>query len=225
MSRKRKGGTSRDPTPFESASAELHRHPLFAPLTHRTGPARSTDDGWAADSWLWVSDYGMLRAHPTRIGSINEWMYVLAHGLLHFAFGHLVVRPNQRAWNDACDYVVARFLADLKLGQPPQGIELPYDFPVRTEESLYQRYVEQGIPATSNALGTAGVGVPDMILHATLSKAERDLREKVWREAFTEGLVLAVTSAVNVAGGAEPFLGSPGQEQFKSRAGAPVVYQ
>ena len=121
MSRKRKGRISRDKTPFELASAGLGQHPLFAPLTYRNGAARSTSDGWAADSWLWVSDYGVLRAHPDRIGSIDEWTYVLAHGLLHFAFGHLVVRPNQRAWNVACDYAVARFLADLKLGQAAFG--------------------------------------------------------------------------------------------------------
>ena len=208
MSRKRQGGISREPTPFDLASAKLRQHPLFAPLTHRIGLARSTDHGWATDSWLWVSDYGLLRAHPTRVGSIDEWMYVLAHGLLHFGFGHLVVRPNQSAWNVACDYAVARFLADLKLGQKPPGINLPPDFPVRTEESLYQKYVEQGIPATANAIGTAGANVPDMLLHSTLSKVERDMRAILWREAFAEGLVLAVTSAVNVAGGAEPFLGS-----------------
>jgi predicted metal-dependent peptidase len=190
------------------ASSGLRQHPLFAPLTHRIGLARSTDDGWAADSWLWVSDYDVLRAHPTRKGSIDEWTYVLAHGLLHFAFGHLVVRPNQRAWNVACDYAVARFLADLKLGQVPPGVELPREFPVRTEESLYQQYVEQGIPATATALGTAGVSAPDMVLHETLSEAARGKSVKQWKEAFTEGLILAVTSAVNVAGGVEPFLGS-----------------
>ena len=208
VSRKRKGGISREPTPFDLASARLRQHPLFAPLTHRIGPARSTDNGWAADSWLWVSDYGVLRAHPTRVGSVDEWIYVLAHGLLHFGFGHLVVRPNQSAWNVACDYAVARFLADLNWGKCLRALNLPPDFPVRTEESLYQKYVEQGIPATANALGTAGVNVPDMLLHSTLSKVERDERAKLWREAFAEGLVLAVTSAVNVAGGAEPFLGS-----------------
>ena len=76
--------------------------------------------------------------------------------------------------------------------------------------------VEQGIPATSTALGTAGVSAPDMFLHATLSEAERDKRLKAWREAFTEGLILAVTSAVNVAGGAEPFLGSRAKSESRA---------
>ena len=181
MPRKRKGRVSREPTPFELAAAALRQHPLFAPLTHRTQPRRSTTDDWPEDGWMVVDDHGTLTAHPTRIGSIEEWTYVFAHGLLHLGFGHLIVRTNQRAWNLACDYAVARFLADLKVGRPPAGIELPREFPVRTEESLYQQYVKQGIPATFSALGTAGRNAPDMNLQRGLSGEWRAKNSRVWR--------------------------------------------
>ena len=216
MSRKRKGGRSHSPTPFELASAALHQHPLFAPLTHRARLRRSRSDDWPDDGWLVVSDDGELTAHPTRVGSVEEWTYVLAHGLLHLGFGHVIERPNPRAWTLACDYVVARFLADLKLGRPPECIEFPREFPVRTEKSLYQQYVEQGIPAALTALGTAGPNAPDMMVDGAPPDEWRAKHQRAWQAAFAEGLVLAVTSAVNVAAGAEPFLGS--QAGSRSRA-------
>ena len=163
-----------------------------------------------------VFDDGTLVAHPTRVGSVEEWTYVLAHGLLHLGFGHMIERPNSRAWNLACDYVVARFLADLKLGRPPECIEFPREFPVRTEKTLYQYYVEQGVPAASTALGTAGPNAPDMMVDGAPPDEWRAKHRGAWQAAFSEGLVLAVTSAVNVAAGAEPFLGS--QAGSRSRA-------
>ena len=73
----------------------------------------------------------------------------LAHCLLHLGFEHpFVLKDNPQAWNAACDcFVTIRFLAALKIGSPPEDMYINIAMlPEGTEESLYQRFCEQGIP-------------------------------------------------------------------------------
>jgi len=60
--------------------------------------------------------------HPKRVAEPEEWLYVLAHCLLHLGFGHFQQRFQQREWEAACECVVWQFLAMLKLGTPPEPL-------------------------------------------------------------------------------------------------------
>jgi predicted metal-dependent peptidase len=159
--------------------------------------------------WAIVSSDRRIYCHPTRRAEPDEWLWVLTHALLHLGFGHLhapeMAGDHDREWSAACDYVVARFQTDLKLGRPPEGVSLPRDFPPQREEQLYRRFVEDGIPPELWRLGTAGAE-PDMVLDGYSRRSSQERSE--WQRRFGEGLTAAVTSAVNVAAGVEPHLGS-----------------
>ncbi|MGM3305784.1 AAA family ATPase [Anabaena sp. WFMT] len=71
-----------------------------------------------------VSLLGSQLAPEDLIGvpQIEEWVYVLAHCLLHLGFGHFQKRTHPREWNAACNYFIAKFLADLKFRIYPRKI-------------------------------------------------------------------------------------------------------
>lgn len=53
----------------------------------------------------------------------SEWEYVIAHCILHLAFGHFdankISSPcTKKIWNMACDIYIAKFLSDVKIGTP-----------------------------------------------------------------------------------------------------------
>ena len=215
MPAKRKRAGSSDPATenFQRAVAALRSHPMFTPLIEHARIIREERNLCPPTGWAVVTTNGYIHAHPKRRGEPAEWIYVLAHCLLHLGFDHLRERPRPREWNAACDCFLARFLGDLKLGKPPEELQLSTDFPARTEARLYDYFCEHGIPEHWRDAGTAGPGQPDMLL----APKERSLwgRDVDWSECFAAGLRQAVTSAVNVAGGLGGF-GQPTDEILTS---------
>ena len=135
-----------------------------------------------------------------------EWAYVIAHCLLHLGLDHFQDKADLIKWNTACDCFIARFLADMKLGRAPTDLQYAVDFSAPTEERLYKDFLERGIPPTLSGFGTAGLTCGDMIM--AVEKTDWAGRKMDWISCFAKGLSMAVTSAVNVAGGLEPFLGA-----------------
>lgn len=184
----------------------LGRHPMFAPLLAHARVARHEGNLCPSDGWAVVTSNGVIHAHPTRRGEPEEWIYVLAHCLLHLGFGHFVAHARAREWNAACDCFIAKFQSDLKLGRPPEELRYEVEFSSASEERLYQEFSGRGIPERLSGFGMAGPHHSDMILEP--------LRESLWGQkvdwqaCFGKGLSLAVTSAVNVAAGREPYLGA-----------------
>ncbi|HLL84929.1 MAG TPA: hypothetical protein VK420_19830, partial [Longimicrobium sp.] len=206
MARKRAGGPARDVAAenFSAAVGVLQAHPMFAPLLTHAGLNRYVGNLCPADGWAVVTEAGGIHPHASRRAEPEQWVYVVAHSLLHLGFGHFEGAPERwREWNAACDCFVAAFLADLKLGRPPGG-PLP-DLPRRSEERLYAQFCRDGIPAELASLGTAGPH-PDML--RVDARTPRFGRPVDWRGYFGRGLTMAVTSAVNVAAGREPHLGA-----------------
>ena len=93
MSPRRARGHRRDPATenFRRGLALLGDPPLFGPLLLRASVARSEGGRCPADGWAVVTTNGRIDAHPTRRGEPEEWLYVLAHCLLHLGFGHLAL--------------------------------------------------------------------------------------------------------------------------------------
>jgi predicted metal-dependent peptidase len=121
---------------------------------------------------------------------------------LHLGLGHFSLPPkeNKIAWNVACDCYIARFLYDLKIGRPPAEIGDPQELTAQSELKLYERFMEKGIPKELLAFGTAG-GLPDMIDKEVQLDWRGKPRDMQWGAKLAAGISMAVTSAVNVAGG------------------------
>ena len=200
---------------YEAGLSTLGQHPMFGPLLshawlRRWKPSRCPEDGWAV-----VTSEGSVHVHPTRVAHPDEWVYVLAHCLLHLGFGHFRARERPREWNAACDCFVARFLADLKLGKSPHGSEQRIKLPVRTEERLYEHFCEQGIYEELRGFGTAGPHSNDMVI---VPERAHWLGGTVdWQACLASGLAMAASSAVSVAAGRQVSLGANDQSFTPAR--------
>ena len=200
---------------YEAGLSTLGQHPMFGPLLshawlRRWKPSRCPEDGWAV-----VTSEGSVHVHPTRVAHPDEWVYVLAHCLLHLGFGHFRARERPREWNAACDCFVARFLADLKLGKSPHGSEQRIKLPVRTEERLYEHFCEQGIYEELRGFGTAGPHSNAMVI---VPERAHWLGGTVdWQACLASGLAMAASSAVSVAAGRQVSLGANDQSFTPAR--------
>ena len=204
---------------FEAGYAALREHPMFAPLAWHIRIERHAGNLCPLSGWAVGTSTGVIHPHPTRQAEPEEWTYILAHCLLHLGLGHLRSRERVRDWNAACDCVVTRFLADLKLGRPPENWRGLPDLPSQPEEKLYQRFGLEGILEEWRSLGTGAPERPDMVMEAREHLPWR--RDIDWGADFGRGLVQAVTSAVNVAAGDEPYLGAPA----KTRSAVQSAYR
>jgi predicted metal-dependent peptidase len=191
---------------FNAGCGIVAAHPLFEPLYHRVHVYRQKSNFCPADGWAVVVENGVIHAHATRRGEPEEWAYVLAHALLHLAFGHFRIGEKSLDWNAACDVVVTRFLRDLKFGRCPVEMQCEIgEGRNDDEETLFRRFRERGRPDELRGIGTAGESSGDMFW------TQRPLPAKGvddWTRAFAAGLVASVTSAVRVAGGYDSHLGA-----------------
>jgi predicted metal-dependent peptidase len=194
----RRPPASREPDPatqqFLAGMAVLQAHPLFAPLLAHAHVLRAANNRCPYDAWAVVTNNGAIHVHPTRRGEAIEWTYVLAHCLLHLGFGHFVEKPQPGPWNAACDLQIDRFLSPLKLGRPPAGFVLNLDVLGNGEERLYEAL------CSSDQLE---------YYHGDLmfEPPRRWANPPNWQHALGVGLIAAVTSAVDVAGGRIAHLG------------------
>jgi len=188
------------------ATALLAQHPIFTPLLYRATVVRREGNLCPHDGWAVVTSNGQIHIHPTRRAQPDEWLYVLAHCLLHLGFGHPQVRERPREWNVACDRYVGKFLADLKIGRCPEDMLFAALPAAATEDRLYQHLCDGSAPMPREAIGTAGPQVSDMVVQPLVRAWEGQAID--WSALLGQGLTQAVTSAVNVAGGLEPHLGA-----------------
>jgi predicted metal-dependent peptidase len=186
-------------------------HPLFRSLHQYTQDICTENNLYPSGGWAVVTSTGQIYLHPKRRGLPEEWAYVLAHCLLHLGFGHFQGFTNRREleWNIACDCMVAKFLLDLKFGKPPdklrtlaQEVQSLPGYSLRSEEQLYEDLCLRGIPANLLPTGTADMG-KDMLLD---TRAESGGRGMDWQALLSQGLVQAVHTAVDVAGGVQASL-------------------
>lgn len=173
---------------FWEGYGRVFQHPLFKPFDHVVRVYRSNHTRWECpdEEWAVVTSNGDILAHPRRRGSADNWAWVLAHCLLHLGLGHFREHADQKAWNLACDEVVASFLRSLKLGTPPKGyIGPPQDGASADEEKRYRFH--QGRRSEYQA--------GDLIF--------LDKHRENWESVLAEGLRQAAAQAVAVAAGHE----------------------
>lgn len=199
----RPGGEDPAEAAFRTGLVLVREHPLMGALLARAYVLRERDRGVPDDGYGVVTDGGAVLLHPGKRLAPEEWAWVIAHALVHLAFGHLEGREPAREWNAACCAWTGRFLKDLKLGRPPAGCGGPGDLPARNEEALFRLFCDAGIPAGFEATGIAGPH-PDL---ATGGPIGRGYDRSAWAAALAEGLEGAVARAVELAGGKLPARG------------------
>lgn len=191
---------------FNNAVNILHNHPMFSSLAYHARFVREKESLCPEEGWAVITNKGVIYANCNKKAETENWVYVLAHCLLHLGFNHFKDAENFFVWNTVCDCFIAKFLKEMKLGTPPREFSYDYNFRGNSEEKLYNYFLEEGIPNSMKTFGTAGNNHCDMIM---VNEREYSWMDKTnWEKCFAQGLNSAVTSAVNVAGGYEEYLGA-----------------
>lgn len=191
---------------FAFAVQQLRENPLFQPLLLHAEIVRAHNGIVPREGFALARNDGTIFVHPTRRLEPEEWQWVLGHALLHLAFEHFRADATP-AWNAACDCVVARFLADCKIGAPPLELNASLQnmpaLPAREEATLARRFEQEGIPETFQKIGTGAPGALDMLWSDEVRVDWHSNAPLDWAQIFAAGLTNAVTSAVRVAAGVE----------------------
>lgn len=181
---------------YKQGLALVSAHPMFAPLSRRATVIRREIANFPADGWAYVCKDGVIFVHPKRRGTPEEWLYVLAHCFLHLGLGHFNREENDAYWNAACDCVISKFLADFKLGKPPDTVPFPLPDRAREEKKLYAYLKGTG------AKEYFGYGMMGERLDMEWSCSSWYREKNVdWQALFAQGLQNAIASAVDVAAG------------------------
>lgn len=211
MARRRKT-TVTDPyeQAFLTARDTVAAHPMFRPLT--TDPAvlglptarfhRCEDEALSqARGWARVHGDGTIVVNKRARGTVDEWIWVLAHCLLHLGFGHADRREHaDLPYRIGCCLVVTRFQTALRLGTAPEPV--PADLPSASEDQLAERWRDTGIPSGYPELGVGGTDSD------VTADAAGPIRRRVaaqpppfsWSDRLAMGLAAAATAAVDQAG-------------------------
>ena len=177
---------------IERAWEELRKHVLMGPLVQRAKLRVIGYEPQTAGMFATVQGNGEIFANPyNHPRTIPEWTFVLAHCLLHLAFGHTHQAGRGMLWNVACDCVVNEFLARMKIGTQPEGtLRLPSGMP-NNEDKLFQMWTQNGSPPKGDT--TNGKAV-DMFSGA--GKAN-------WADIFARAIRTAARKTLNAASGDE----------------------
>lgn len=199
---RRKGKSRSDAvsTPLQQAIGSVYGWTIFEELfrdsTYSGRPiVQIRSDGeypiTAARGWAQVFPDGVIEVNPRMPGDVGEWIWALAHCVLHLGFGHLDGRRTlDRPYTAACCLAVSRFQAALGLGTAPFSVT---DLPATPESVLADRWRDSGVPAEFAALG-AGGAVPD--LATTGTAPEKDPK---WSDRLSIGIAAEASNAVRSA--------------------------
>ncbi len=129
---------------------------------------------WIPDEKIFLNENLLLKP--------EEWEYVIAHCLLHFAFGHFdaekmpgfedidekgerywKVDCDTRLWNFACDIYISKFMSDLKLGKPLHDSIDAYLESTSDERVIYNYLINHRNFAEQFYFGTGSRGEADML--------------------------------------------------------------
>ena len=142
-----------------------------------------------------------------------EWMFVLAHQLLHLGLGHGPGRMERepKAWNLACEHAADNMLYALKIGKAPHDYEVDLAFASLSEDAIYEMLVGDK-PALDAFKTYAGARRPDLVTRPasaatpaygsasqTTSRYGYAKPRRDWETLLAEGIRAAVEDAVEEA--------------------------
>lgn len=185
----------------------IHAHPLFSQMKGIFIECQKSSMG--KECAALVSSCGQIYLNKSIYLSPKQWIYVIAHCLLHLAFGHFDEDKmpehgfNRMLWNIACDIYIAKFLADIKFGESLCSDPVS-SFPgsLSDEKKIYQYLLEQHAPETDHRYGTASPSQPDMLgLEHPIIYDKTKHEYNRYASAFAYALAYSVDDAVKKAGG------------------------
>lgn len=203
MSRKKPGAQEKDPATanFEAGCEIVRASPLLGPLWRAASISRRQNTGCPADGWAIVASDGVIEVHPTRRGAPEEWAYVIAHCLLHLGFGHFETRLLTREWNDACDWFLASFQHQIKIGRPPAEMTTWAEPPGANEEAIYAALQNGATAADWHGCGAGGSSADMRPARQAVARYRWNSWKPDYQELFAQGLADSVARAIRVAGG------------------------
>lgn len=182
----------------------LRYHPVCGALLARIDVYRDSRSQCPTDGWAIVYQSGRIDVHRSRRAEPAEWAYILAHCALHLGFDHFKEgRKDDRLWQAACDIVIERFLAGLKIGICPFD---PVSLPGGSEDSLFRNFSHGGTSEEMRQRGTGGSG-PDMIFDGPPQPSYYQAAPnfpRVLAHALTEAVEQAVEKVAGVASDGTP---------------------
>ena len=184
----------------------LQQHPLFSQLKGTITAKTSHLRGKKAIAC--VTKNGDIFVNIDSGLDASEWAYVLAHSLLHLAFGHFDKTKMPQTteifplvWNKACDIYVTRFLADIGFGKalfPDPASK--YSIKLNDEVKIYQYLLETEGASPRQFYGlnisetTDMIGIEDPIVYKNGEKNE-------YTETFSYAITHSLKKAVSEVGG------------------------
>lgn len=184
----------------------LEKHPLFSQLEGTITPKTSHLNG--KESIACVTKSGEIFVNKAAGLDANEWAYVLAHNLLHLAFGHFdkdkmppTAELHPLVWNKACDIYVTRFLADVGFGKALYSDPASeYSIKLNDELKIYEYLLEKEgtLPKQSYGLNTSDtkdmIGAEAPIVYKNGEKNE-------YAATFSYAITHSMKKAVSDVGG------------------------
>lgn len=214
----------------------IHLHPLFG---NYISTYISNKQTLGANNICIVRSDGRIYANEDVALNPRQWAYVIAHNMLHLAFGHFdaekmpgyivtsadgtpekKVDCNPLLWNMACDIYVNKFLTDIKFGESIHNSSSPIcPDSLNDEIKIYEYLLSAGFTGSNNTFGTAATGTCDMQgLDTPLTYNVSAGKYNWYTKRFTIALANSVSKAVSTAGGHECDTNSPrsdGQQAAK----------
>lgn len=149
---------------LEQGLSTVLGHPLFGWVIRRCRIYRRNEKYPGKGNAAIVSKYGEIFLNDECLLTSGQWAYVIAHCVLHLAFGHfdrekipvfcagedekvqgaLTGDDKRYLWNMACDIYIAKFLSDIKFGCPvcPAPEEICTGN-LTDEPAIYTRLIEK----------------------------------------------------------------------------------
>lgn len=207
-----------------AGQAMVEKHPLFSALwdavwlrsaqerprgTGGTIHAKGSSKPEGKEPCAWIGADGHLWLDEKKRMEPGEWAFIIAHCLLHLAFGHFDKEkmPQELGgidpllWNCACDLYIYKFLTDMKFATPPVSINLAaFSGGLQDERQIYRALKEKQVAEDFLSAGTAGRGELDMI-GISQPKVYTGNQYNRYAAIFGRSLAYSVSDAVSIAGG------------------------
>lgn len=160
--------------------------------------------------WGYVTSDGNIYLNPRLDADPKEWMYVIAHCLLHLGLDHLQEdRLSDPNWNVACDLVVTNFLTVNRIGSPTAAFARPIPLTVKSEEETCAKL--RDLPEREGCLGFGTMsGRPDMVWNGQPRPTWWQTAPPDFPQIFAQSLQEAMEASLEQASGGRPDAAAAG---------------
>ncbi|MDR1486668.1 MAG: VWA-like domain-containing protein [Deltaproteobacteria bacterium] len=194
-------------TSFKAGQNLVEKNLIFGPLLKKIIVRTENLEIRRTKDYARCFSQGHILVNRSRRLEAEEWAYVLAHGLLHYAYWHFDAagarsKADPVKWNVACDMFVTRFLRDIKLFKAPEFINTEAPYPPVSEEELYRLLMMEKLDKEDHGGFSLGAGFTDMDDEPKqIDFVWMRNKSQEYKEIFESSLTDAVCAAVEVAAG------------------------